>query len=395
MGALDGLKVLDVSQVLAGPYAAMLLADMGADVIKVEAPGHGDHSRQMAPAVAENLSGAFLAVNRNKRGVVIDLKNEAGRRVMRRLADHADVLIENFRPGVAARLGIDHETLAASNPRLVHCSISGFGQTGPYSSRGGFDLVAQGMSGLMSVTGNPGGDPVKCGVPITDIGAGMFATYGIMGALAARERTGRGQKVDASLFETGIGFAIWESVEWFHTGNVPQPTGSAHRLGAPYQAFRCSDGHINVGADGVRHWPLFCASIGCPELVDDPRFRDNSSRLAHLADLVEAIEKRTVTETRAHWLGRLEAVGVPAGPINSVPEALEDPQAVARAVVVDLEHPRLGPLKALGPSVKLSDTPATVRHAAPDLGQHTAEVLAEFGFSPEELATLKSTGVIE
>lgn len=394
MTALEGLKVLDVSQVLAGPYAAMLLADLGADVIKVEAPGHGDHSRQMAPKVSEDLSGAFLAVNRNKRGVVIDLKDATGQGVMRRLADQADVLIENFRPGVAARLGIDYETLAASNPRLIHCSISGYGQTGPYSSRGGFDLVAQGMSGLMSVTGTPGGDPVKCGVPITDIGAGMFATYGILGALAARERTGRGQKVDASLFETGIGYAIWESVEWFHTGNTPQPTGSAHRLGAPYQAFRCSDGYLNVGADGVRHWPLFCAAIGRPELVDDPRFADNTSRLAHLPSLVEAIEERTVTKPRAHWLERLEEVGVPAGPINSVPEALNDPQAVARQLVVEVQHPRLGTLKALGPSVKLSDTPATIRHTAPDLGQHTSEVLAEFGFSPDELTALKSSGVI-
>lgn len=395
MTALSGLRVIDVSQVLAGPYAAMLLADMGADVVKVEAPGHGDHSRQMAPAVEANLSGAFLAVNRNKRGVGVDLKTSEGQAIMHRLVEQADVLIENFRPGVAARLGIDYETLAAVNPRLVHCSISGFGQTGPYSSRGGFDLVAQGMSGLMSVTGFPGGEPVKCGVPITDVGAGMFATYGILAALAARERTGRGQKVDASLFETGLGFEVWESVEYFHTGRTPQPTGSAHRLGAPYQAFRCSDGHINVGADGVRHWPLFCEVIGLPGLVDDPRFATNPDRLANLAELVALVEEQTSTRTREHWFAALEAVGVPAGPIQTVPEALEDPHAVARDMVVEVEHPRLGALKSLGPVVKLSDTPATVRNTAPDLGQHTLEVLTEVGMDAREVTELIEKGVLQ
>ncbi|WP_293786267.1 CaiB/BaiF CoA-transferase family protein [uncultured Aeromicrobium sp.] len=395
MSALSGLRVIDVSQVLAGPYAAMLLGDMGADVVKVEAPGHGDHSRQMAPAVEENLSGAFLAVNRNKRGIGVDLKTSEGQEVMHRLVERADVLIENFRPGVAARLGIDYETLAAVNPRLVHCSISGFGQTGPYASRGGFDLVAQGMSGLMSITGFPGGEPVKCGVPITDVGAGMFATYGILAALAARERTGRGQKVDASLFETGLGFEVWEAVEYFHTGRTPQPTGSAHRLGAPYQAFRCSDGHINVGADGVRHWPAFCEVIGRPELVDDPRFATNPDRLAHLPELVSLIEEKTSRQNRAYWMAALEAVGVPAGPIQTVPEALEDPHAVARNMVVEVEHPRLGALKALGPVVKLSETPAAVRTPAPDLGQHTEQVLTEIGLAPKRIAELIDKGVLQ
>ena len=394
MSALSGLRVLDVSQVLAGPYAAMLLGDMGADVVKVEAPGHGDHSRQMAPRISDELSGAFLAVNRNKRGISIDLKHADGRALLHRLAATADVLIENFRPGVAARLGIDFETLAEVNPRLVHCSISGFGQTGPYASRGGFDLVAQGMSGLMSVTGTASGDPVKCGVPITDLGAGMFATYGILAALAARERTGRGQQVDTSLFETGLGLEVWEAVEFFHTGNTPQPTGSAHRLGAPYQAFRCSDGYINVGADGSRHWPVFCKTIGMPELADDPRFATNPDRLANLVDLVAYIEERTIVEPREHWLVLLEEAGIPAGPINTVPEALADPQALARDMVVEVEHPRLGTLRALGPVVKLSDTPAKISKAAPDLGQHTDEVLLELGLDAREVDALRAEGVL-
>ena len=394
MSALTGLRVLDVSQVLAGPYAAMLLGDLGADVIKVEAPDHGDHSRQMAPRISEELSGAFLAVNRNKRGVSVDLKTPEGVAVMHRLVSTADVLIENFRPGVAARLGIDYASLAEVNTRLVHCSISGFGQTGPYGSRGGFDLVAQGMSGLMSVTGTQSGDPIKCGIPVTDLGAGMFAVYGILAALAARERTGRGQQVDTSLFETGLGLGVWEAVEYFHTGNTPRPTGSAHRLGAPYQAFRCSDGWINVGADGTRHWPVFCKTIGAPELVDDPRFATNPDRLANLDELVELIEWRTELEPRAHWLRLLEDVGIPAGPINSVPEALADPQAQARGMVQEVAHPRLGTLRALGPVVKFSDTPAAITRPAPDLGQHTDEVLGELGIDVTELASLREAGVL-
>lgn len=394
MSALSGLRVLDVSQVLAGPYAAMLLGDMGADVVKVEAPGHGDHSRHMAPHITEELSGAFLAVNRNKRGISIDLKRPEGREVLRRLAGTADVLIENFRPGVAARLGMDYATLATVNPRLVHCSISGFGQTGPYATRGGFDLVAQGMSGLMSVTGTPSGPPVKCGVPITDLGAGMFAVYGVLAALAARERTGRGQQVDTSLFETGLGFAVWEAVEYFHTGNTPQPTGSAHRLGAPYQAFRCSDGHVTVGADGARHWPLFCHIIGLPELIDDDRFKTNAARLENLPALVERVEQRTGSASRAHWLQLFEDAGIPAGPINTVPEALADPQSRARHMVVELPHPELGVTHNLGPVVKLSDTPASIRKAAPDLGEHTDEVLREIGMTDQQIGELRKEGTV-
>ncbi|QVQ53825.1 CoA transferase [Spiractinospora alimapuensis] len=394
MSALSGIRVLDFSQVLAGPFAAMLLADLDAEVVKVEPPAHGDHSRQMAPRVQDGLSGAYLAVNRNKRGVALDLKDERGRALAHQLAAQADVVIENFRPGVAARLGIDYATLAALNPRLVHCSISGFGQTGPYSSRGGFDLVAQGMTGLMSVTGDPDGAPAKCGIPVTDLATGLFAVYGILAALNARERTGRGQQVDASLFDTGIGLAVWEAVEYFHTGKTPGRTGSAHRLGAPYQAFRTSDGYFTVGADGDRHWPRFCEVIGLPRLPEDPRFTTNDDRLANREALVAAIEERTTTRTRDEWLTLLEEVGVPAGPINSVPEALSDPHTQARDMVVDVEHETLGTVRTLGPIVKLSDTPATIQSPAPGLGEHSTEVLTRLGVDESTISALRNEGVI-
>lgn len=393
-GALEGLRVLDLSQVLAGPFCTMLLGDMGADVVKVELPGRGDISRNMAPVTEGGESGAFLTVNRNKRGIALDLKAEAGRDAFLRLADRADVVVQNYRPGVAERLRVDHAALRARNPRLVYCSISGFGQTGPYAARGGFDLIAQGMSGLMSITGEPGGNPVKCGVPITDLAAGLFAVYGVLAALHHRERTGEGQHVDTSLFEAGLGLEVWEATEYFYTGVVPQPTGSGHRLGAPYQAFRTADGYLTLGADSERHWPRLCALLDLGELVDDPRFRTNPDRLANLPELTKRIEARTALRPTDEWLAELEAVGIPAGPINTVPAALDDPQARARGMVVDVDHPAAGPTRTLGPVVKLSETPAGVRRAAPMLGEHTDEVLREAGIAPADLAALRAEGVV-
>lgn len=394
MAALSGIRVVDLSQVLAGPFCTMLLADLGADVIKIESKDRGDISRGMDPALDDTTSGAFLTVNRNKRSVAVDLKSEQGLALALDLIATADVLVENFRPGVAARLGLDYETLAASHPRLVYCSISGFGQTGPYAHRGGFDLIAQGMAGLMSVTGEPDGDPVKCGPPITDLGAGMFAVYGILGALMARERTGQGQQVETSLFETGIGFSVWEATEYFYTGRTPAPTGSAHRLAAPYQAFRCQDGHITVGADGPRHWPVFCNIIGLPELADDERFATNADRLTNLGELVVLVEQQLVTQDRQHWLGQLEEAGIPAGPIYSVPEALNDEHAKARNMIVEIEHPRIGTTRSLGPVVKFSQTPAEVYRPAPDLGEHTDEIAAELGRSADDVDLLRTQGAI-
>ena len=393
--ALSGIRVVDLTEVMAGPFCTMLLADLGADVIKIEAPERGDRSRRMAPLTESGESGAFLAVNRNKRSAAVDLKSEDGLEILRRLVEGADVLVENFRPGVTGRLGIDYEALAEINPRLVYCSISGFGQTGPYSARGGFDLIAQGMSGLMSTTGVAGSpEPIKCGIPVTDLGAGLFAVYGILAALLARQESGRGQHVDTSLFEAGLGLSVWEATETFYTGNVPRPTGSAHRLSAPYQAFRASDGYFTVAADGVRDWPAFCALIGLPELIEDPRFATNELRLRNLDQLVPLIESITVTHSRTHWLERLEKEGLVAGPINTVPEALSDPHTLARGMVTELDHKTAGRIKALGPVVKFSQTPAQIAKAAPLFGEHTDEVLRELGFS-ERIDELRDEGVVE
>jgi formyl-CoA transferase len=392
-GALAGLRVVDQTQVMAGPFCSMLLADLGADVIKVEPPG-GEETRHMPPTLPPGISAAFLAVNRNKRGLLLDLKQPDGVAVLRKLAASADVLVENYRPGVARRLGVDYETLAPLNPRLIYCSISGFGQTGPYASRGGYDLIAQGMSGIMSVTGSEGGPPVKVGVPVTDLGAGLFGVVGILAAVRARHRTGRGQLVDTSLFEAGLALSVWETAEYWFAGRTPEPKGTAHRMSAPYQAFRASDGSFTVGASNARLWPRFAAVLGLEHLTSDPRFDTVASRLANRAELEALIEAVTLAKPRAEWLERCEAAGIPAGPIYSVPEALADPHAVARGMVQEVEHPGIGPVKSLGNPVKLSRTPATVRSSAPDPGQDTDAILAELGYDRDAIASLRTRKVV-
>ena len=391
--ALEGLRVLDQTQVMAGPFCAMLLADMGADVIKIEPPG-GETTRAMDLEAAPGVSAPFLAVNRNKRGLVLDLKRGGGVAVLKKLVATADVLIENYRPGVARRLGVDYATLAAINPRLIYCSISGFGQTGPYAERGGYDLIAQGMSGIMSATGSEGGAPVKVGVPITDLGAGLFGLFGILCAVRARRVTGRGQLVDTSLFEAGLALSAWEATEYWFTGQVPRGLGTAHRLNAPYQAFRASDGHFTVGAANQNLFPRFCKILGLDHLVSDARFASVALRLQHRAELEALIEAVTVREPRAHWLAQCEAAGVPAGPINSVPEALADPHVRARGMVQTLMHPEAGPVSALGNPVKMSATPPLLAAAAPTLGQDTDAILRELGLGEHEIETLRREQVI-
>ena len=391
--ALEGLRVLDQTQVMAGPFCAMLLADMGADVVKIEPPG-GETTRAMDLEAAPGVSAPFLAVNRNKRGLVLDLKRVEGVAILTQLVATADVLIENYRPGVARRLGVDYATLSAVNPRLVYCSISGFGQTGPYAERGGYDLIAQGMSGIMSATGSEGGAPVKVGVPITDLGAGLFAVFGILCAVRARRVTGRGQFVDTSLFEAGLALSAWEATEYWYTGQVPRGLGTAHRLNAPYQAFRASDGYFTVGAANDNLFPRFCAILGRDDLVEDPRFDSVAQRLRHRAELERLVEALTARQPRAHWLAQCEAAGVPAGPINTVPEALDDPHVHARGMVQELAHPDAGRVKGLGNPVKLSATPPAMRKAAPRLGEDTDAILAELGLDSPAIAALRAKGVV-
>ena len=375
---------------MAGPYCAMLLADMGARVIKVEPPA-GDSTRAMAGAQGGD-SAAFGAVNRGKRGIVLDLTEEAGREVFVRLARSADILVENFRPGVMARMDLDYARLSAENPRLIYASISGFGQTGPEAARGGFDLVAQGMSGIMSVTGEPDGPPVKAGIPITDLGAGLFALAGILAALHWRAASGRGQHIDTSLFEAGLALSVWEATEYFSGRGIPARLGSAHRMVAPYQAFACADGFITVGAANDRTFARFATVLGHPEWVTDARFSSASARVANRATLATLVEAVTSAESREAWMQRLDGAGVPCGPILDYAEAFAHPQAVAREMSVPIEHPRLGTQRMLGTPLKLSATPLDARRRAPMPGEHTDEVLAWVGYSEDEIEQLRGAG---
>jgi formyl-CoA transferase len=376
MTLLDGITVLDVSQVMAGPYCAMLLCDMGARVIKIEPPA-GDSTRRMAGTTGTD-SAAFNAVNRGKLGIVIDLQTAEGRDTLRTLSRRADILIENYRPGVMARLGLDYTTLAAANPRLIYASISGYGQTGPSASKGGFDLVAQGASGIMSVTGEAHRPPVKAGVPLTDLGAALFALSAILAALYWRAGSGRGQYIDTSLLEAGIALSVWEATEFF-AGNSPRRLGSAHRMSAPYQAFRCRDGYITIGAANDRTFAKLATVLGHPEWTSDPRFAEDARRVAHRDELAALIEAETSNRTTAECLQQLEAAAIPCGPISTYAEVFADPHVAAREMTVRVSHPTLGDLTTLGTPLKMSATPLNPRRRAPLLGEHTAQILREFG----------------
>jgi crotonobetainyl-CoA:carnitine CoA-transferase CaiB-like acyl-CoA transferase len=388
--ALDGLRVLDVTQVMAGPFCAMLLADLGADVVKVEPPA-GDSTREMPGAVGTD-SPSFNAVNRGKRSIVLNLKTGDGRDAFLRLARTADILIENYRPGVMDALGLGYGTLSALNPRLIFASISGYGQTGPARAKGGFDLIAQGVSGIMSITGEPGGAPVKAGVPLTDLSAGLFALVGILAAVEHRHRTGVGQQVDTSLVDAGVALSVWEATEYFSGIGVPAALGSAHRMNAPYQAIRCADGYITLGAANERLFRRLSEVLGHPEWVHQPKFADNASRVANRKLLAERIEAITAEQPRSHWLALLDANDIPCGPINNYAQVFADPQVVAREMVVETEHPTLGRLNTLGSPIKMSATPPDVSRRAPQLGEHTDEVLREAGLSADEITALRRSG---
>jgi formyl-CoA transferase len=374
VSALEGLRVLELTQVMAGPFCGQVLGDMGADVIKVE-PLEGDSTRSSMGAQS------FLAVNRNKRSIALDLKAEAHRAVFQRLARDADVVLENYRPGVAAKLGAGWDELSELNPRLIYASVSGFGQTGPYAQRPGYDLIAQGLSGVMSVTGEPGGDPIKCGIPIGDLSAGLFCAVAILSAVIARERTGEGQRIDTSLFEGALALSIWETAELWGTGRVPQPHGSAHRVTAPYQALRTADGHITVGGNNQKLWQKLCEAIGRPELVDE--FPTNDDRMARRPELAAELESALAARTTDEWVETLIEAGVPCGPIHDYRQVFEDEHTQAREMEVEMDGVRM-----LGIPVKMSGTPGAIRRTAPEVGEHTAEVLREAGFGEEEIAAL-------
>jgi crotonobetainyl-CoA:carnitine CoA-transferase CaiB-like acyl-CoA transferase len=395
VGPLAGLKVIELAHIMAGPVCGRMLADLGADVIKVERIPGGDASRGFVPPEIGGESAAFMMLNRNKRGIAVDLKTDAGREVVRRLAARADVLIENYRAGTLERLGLGYDDLRRQNRGLILCEISGFGRTGPYADIGGFDLIAQGYSGLMSITGEgPGRPPVKCGPPLTDITAGILGALGVLAAYVHRQATGEGQRVDTSLFEAGITQTYWQSAIALATGSSPGPLGSAHPLSAPYQAFETSDGWVSVGASSEETWKRLVQVLGRPELGEDPRFRTNADRMHHLPELVALLAPAFRQRSTADWVTTLERAGVPAGPVLAIQEMLEHPQTAARGMVTEVQHSRLGAVKTVGFPVRLTATPAEVRRGAPVLGEHTRQVLTELGYDESDVGRLVQSGAV-
>ena len=391
---LDGFRVLDLTRFLSGPYTTMVLAELGADVVKVERIPEGDDSRRLSPKV-NGESYPFGMPNRSKRSLALDLKNETGRDLFLRLAAESDLVIENFRPGVVGRLGIDYESVRAVRPDIIYCSISGFGQTGPYRDRPGFDIMAQGVGGFLRMTGQPDGKPTKVGIAINDIAAGATAIYSVMAAQLVRERTGEGEYIDISLVDAGLAWTLWEAGAFFGSGEVPAPSGTRHRRSTPYQAYATSDGFITIGANTERLWQRLAADvIDRPEWMTDPRFATLPDRMAHIDELEQEIEAITRTRTTAEWLEILDTSGVPGGPVLTYDETLEDPHVLARDMVVDLDHPVIGPMRTVGTGARFSGIDYKVRGPAPWLGQHTTEVLAESGLTDDEITGLFEEGVV-
>jgi crotonobetainyl-CoA:carnitine CoA-transferase CaiB-like acyl-CoA transferase len=393
-GALHGIRVVELAQIMAGPTCGLMLADMGADVIKVEKLPGGDDSRAYREPRVNGEPAPFMILNRNKRSIAVDLKARGGLDVVKRLLAGADVVTENYRKGTLDRLGLGADVLQALNPRLVYCAVSGWGRTGPYADKGGFDLIAQGFSGIMSITGEPGGPPAKSGTPIADINAGLLAALGIVSALLQRATTGRGQVVETSLMEAAVQQTYWQSAAFFATGQNPEPTGSAHLLTAPYQAFATRDGWINIGGANQANWERIARVVGRPELTADPRFATNNDRLRNRAELAQLLGERLRERPSAEWIAAFEAAGVPVGPVNRIGDMLADPQVAARDMVIEVDHPRAGRTRALGMPIKFSGAAADQTRPAPLLGQHTGEVLAQLGYSTDEIAALARDGAV-
>ena len=393
-GPLAGMRVLELAQIMAGPTCGMMLADMGADVIKVEKLPGGDDSRGYREPLINGVSAPFMILNRNKRGIALNLKTDEGREVLLRMVREADVLTENFRRGTLEKLGLGYDSLSRINPGLIYCAVSGYGRDGPMGDKPGFDLIAQGFSGLMSITGEPGGPPVKTGNSICDINAGILAVVGIVSAYVHKLRTGEGQVVETSLMEAGLQQTYWQAASYFATRESPGPTGSAHLLTAPYQAFRVKDGWINIGGANQANWERIATALGHSEWCTDPRYATNTARMENLEQLVSDMEAVLIQHDRAHWLAAFDAAGVPAGPVHTIGEALNHPQAKARGMVVEVSHPQAGATETLGCPVHFSATPTRIDRAAPMLGQHTRELLSEYGYDEAEIDSMLASGVV-
>ena len=393
-GALSGIKVVELAQLMAGPTCGLMLADMGADVVKVEKFPGGDDARNYREPAIHGEPAAFMILNRNKRSLAVNLKTPGGLDAVQRLLADADVVIENYRKGALDKLGLGYEALRQTNPRLVYCTISGYGRTGPYADKGGFDLIAQGFAGIMSITGEPGGPPAKAGTSVADINAGLLAALGIVTALLARATTGRGQLVETSLMEAAIQQTYWQSAMFLASGVNPGATGSAHVLTAPYQAYATRDGWINIGGANQTNWERIARVIGRPELVRDPRFLTNSDRMRHVAELTALITEALRGRSSAEWLRAFEAAGVPAGPVNQIGDMLVDPQVAAREMVIEVDHPRAGRTRALGMPIKFSEGRGDLTRPAPLLGQHTREILGQLGYAAQEIEALHQGGAV-
>ena len=391
---LEGVRVLDLTSVMAGPYCSMLLGDMGADVIKIESFPDGDTSRAFVPQI-RGESYCFTVLNRNKRSLAIDMKSAKGRNIVHQLAKRADIITENFRPGVVKKLGLDYETLRQHNSGLVYASMSGFGQTGPYAGRGGYDIIAQGMSGIMMMTGEPGGRPAKVGIAMNDIASGVTALYAILGAYISRLRSGQGQYVETSLLEAGLAWSQWEFGAFFGAGELPAAMGTRHRRAAPYQAYRTSDGYVTVGANNEKLWRAFCEQVcASPHWLSDPRYASNALRVQHADALQADIEAVFTSRPTAHWVEALDAAAVPGGPVYSYQQVFDDPHVKARAMVVEMEHPIMGTIKTFGSPVKSSGELVSIRRAAPWLGQHSEEILRSLGIAEDEIKSLFDEAII-
>lgn len=391
---LAGIRVLDLGRHLAGPTAAMWLGDLGADVIKIENPDKGEDARSSGPPFYNGESAFFLAANRNKRSLAMDVKTPEGQEIFRSLAAKSDVVVENFRPGVMEALNIGYDRVAAENPGIIYCSISGFGADGPFADRPGLDQIIQGFSGLQSVTGFEGGEPVRVGIPIADLLTGLFGAYGVLAALQARHATGRGQRVNTSLLESMVGMLGFQATRYLNGGDIPPPAGNHHPINAPYGVFRTKDGYVTIGATGDKRWPKLCQVIGAPEWLEDERFTTNGGRHANRLELADMISEKLQARTSDEWEKILNENSIPCGPIYRVDQALEHPQVRHRDMVVELEHAAAGAIRLLGLPVKLSETPGDVRLAPPVLGQHTSAILSDIGVGEAEIGSLSERGII-